>query len=100
LAPITSFDDVVSVTALVNHLPYGLAAYVMTRSLARAAAMSETLESGMVGINHFSVSTPASPFGGVKESGYGSEGGIEGLDAYLVVKTITQRISGSDLQPN
>lgn len=97
LAPLVPFRSVAEVTAKVNALPYGLAAYVMTRSLARAAAMTETLEAGMVCVNHFTVSTPASPFGGVKESGYGSEGGVEGLDAYLVTKTVTQRVAGLDL---
>lgn len=98
IVPIVAFDTAQEVAQRVNRLPYGLAAYVMTRSLARSAAMSETLEAGMVGINHFTVSTPASPFGGVKESGYGSEGGVEGLDAYLVVKSVTQRSAGADLE--
>ena len=71
----------------------------MTRSLSRAAAVSDALEVGMVCINHFTVSTPSSPFGGVKESGYGSEGGVEGLDAYLVTKSVTQRTAGADLEP-
>src|SRR3546814_12706123 len=82
IAPITSFRSVDEVQQKVNALPYGLAAYVMTKSLARSAAMSEALEAGMVCVNYFSVSTPASPFGGVKERGYGSDGGTEGLDAY------------------
>ncbi|MFC3674294.1 NAD-dependent succinate-semialdehyde dehydrogenase [Ferrovibrio xuzhouensis] len=99
IAPITSFRSVDEVQQKVNALPYGLAAYVMTKSLARSAAMSEALEAGMVCVNYFSVSTPASPFGGVKESGYGSEGGTEGLDAYLVTKSVTQRVAGSDLDP-
>src|SRR3546814_9640541 len=94
IAPITSFRSVDEVQQKVNALPYGLAAYVMTKSLARSAAMSEAHEAGMVCVNYFSVSTPASPFGGVKESGYGSEGGTEGLDAYLVTKSVTQREIG------
>lgn len=97
LVPIVPFATLEEVKRKVNDTPYGLAAYVMTRSLARATAMSEHIEAGMVCVNYFAVATPASPFGGVKESGYGSEGGIEGLDAYLVTKTITQRTSGADL---
>jgi succinate-semialdehyde dehydrogenase/glutarate-semialdehyde dehydrogenase len=97
VVPITSFSTAEEVQKKANRLPFGLAAYVMTRSLSRASVMSEGLEAGMVAINHFTVSTPASPFGGVKESGYGSEGGVEGLDAYLVVKSITQRTTGPDL---
>ena len=52
--------------------------------------MADALETGMVGVNHFGVSLPETPFGGVKESGYGHEGGIEGLDAYLVTKFVSQ----------
>lgn len=96
IAPFRSLEDGLHQA---NRLPYGLAAYAMTRSLARAAAASEQLEAGMVCINHFTVSTPASPFGGVKESGYGAEGGIEGMDAYLVTKSVTQRTPGADLLP-
>ncbi|GAB3482801.1 NAD-dependent succinate-semialdehyde dehydrogenase [Polaromonas eurypsychrophila] len=99
IVPIASFTSLDEVAARVNALPFGLAAYAMTRSLARATAISGLLEAGMVGINHYTVSTPASPFGGVKESGYGSEGGTEGLDAYLVTKCVTQRSSGADLGP-
>lgn len=99
IVPIASFTTLEEVAVRVNALPFGLAAYAMTRSLARATAISELLEAGMVGINHYAVSTPASPFGGVKESGYGSEGGTEGLDAYLVTKSVTQRSSGADLGP-
>ncbi len=99
VVPIAPFKTIEEAIQRANALPLGLAAYVMTRSLARASAMSNAIEAGMVAINYFTVSTPASPFGGVKESGYGSEGGTEGLDAYLVTKSITQRIAGDDLQP-
>jgi succinate-semialdehyde dehydrogenase/glutarate-semialdehyde dehydrogenase len=97
LVPITPFSSTEEAVRQANRLPYGLAAYAMTSSLARAALMSDALEAGMVCINHYTVSTPASPFGGVKESGYGSEGGTEGLDAYLVTKAVTQRTAGADL---
>ena len=99
VVPIAPFATPEEALQRANRLPYGLAAYAMTRSLARAGAASEGLEAGMVCINHFTVSTPASPFGGVKESGYGSEGGTEGMDAYLVTKTVTQRASAADLLP-
>jgi succinate-semialdehyde dehydrogenase/glutarate-semialdehyde dehydrogenase len=99
VVPIAPFNTIEEAIQLANALPFGLAAYVMTRSLARASAMSNAIEAGMVAVNYFTVSTPASPFGGVKDSGYGSEGGTEGLDAYLVTKSVTQRIAGDDLHP-
>ncbi|WP_295850250.1 NAD-dependent succinate-semialdehyde dehydrogenase [uncultured Xylophilus sp.] len=99
VVPITPFATTDEAVERANRLPYGLAAYAMTRSLQRAAAMSDALDAGMVCINHFTVSTPASPFGGTKESGYGSEGGTEGLDAYLTTRSITQRAMGADLEP-
>ena len=55
-----------------------------------AAAISDALQSGMVGVNSIAISTPETPFGGIKESGYGSEGGIEGLQAYMNIKFISQ----------
>ena len=73
-----------------NSLEYGLAAYAFTSSNATAAAIGDALESGMVGVNSIAISTPETPFGGVKETGHGSEGGIEGLGAYLVTKFISQ----------
>jgi len=98
IVPIAPFDQADEAIRRANRLPYGLAAYAMTRSLSRASLASDALEAGMVCINHFTVSTPSSPFGGVKESGYGSEGGVEGLDAYLVTKSVTQRSTGADLE--
>jgi succinate-semialdehyde dehydrogenase/glutarate-semialdehyde dehydrogenase len=73
-----------------NSLPFGLAAYTFTSSAQTANMMGDALQSGMVGVNSIAVSTPETPFGGVKESGYGSEGGIEGLQAYLSTKFISQ----------
>jgi succinate-semialdehyde dehydrogenase/glutarate-semialdehyde dehydrogenase len=81
-----AFDEMVEQA---NRLPYGLAAYAFTQSNSNAAAISEALESGMVGVNNFMISMPEAPFGGVKESGHGSEGGIEGLDAYLSTKLVS-----------
>jgi succinate-semialdehyde dehydrogenase/glutarate-semialdehyde dehydrogenase len=72
-----------------NRLPYGLAAYAFTERLSESITLSNRIESGMVGINHFTVALAEMPFGGIKESGYGSEGGVEGLEAYTVTKTVT-----------
>ena len=87
MLPFASFDDAI---AEANRLPYGLAAYAYTRSAATAAALGGAIESGMVSINHHGLALPETPFGGVKDSGYGSEGGVEGLEPYLVTKFITQ----------
>jgi succinate-semialdehyde dehydrogenase/glutarate-semialdehyde dehydrogenase len=87
LAPFESFEAVVAES---NSLPYGLAAYAFTESLATANAVSDALEVGMVGINGFGITFPETPFGGVKESGHGSEGGSEGLSDYMITKTIVQ----------
>ena len=74
-----------------NSLPYGLAAYAFTGSTRNATRIGEALESGMVTINHLGFALPEVPFGGVKESGYGSEGGTETFDGYLVTKFVTQK---------
>ncbi|HUN28141.1 MAG TPA: NAD-dependent succinate-semialdehyde dehydrogenase [Steroidobacteraceae bacterium] len=82
-----SFDEVI---AQANRLPYGLAAYAFTRNARTVNLLGEQLEAGMIGINSFQISVPESPFGGIKESGHGSEEGIEGLDACLVTKFVTE----------
>ncbi|MCI0148889.1 NAD-dependent succinate-semialdehyde dehydrogenase [Paraburkholderia sediminicola] len=90
------FTDLDAVLREANGLPYGLAAYAFTRDGALAHRLSMQLEAGMIGINTFAlgapdaIGAPETPFGGVKESGYGSEGGTEGIDAYLTVKLISQ----------
>lgn len=89
LAPIVTFKSFDEVVRRANALPYGLSAYAFTSSNATAAAIGDALESGMVGVNSIAVSTPETPFGGVKESGYGSEGGSEGLLPYLNTKFIS-----------
>jgi len=89
IAPIVPFDTLEEALQRANSLPYGLAAYAFTSSPKTAAAVSSQLQSGMVGINHFAVSIAEAPFGGIRESGYGSEGGIEGLEAYLNTKFVT-----------
>jgi succinate-semialdehyde dehydrogenase / glutarate-semialdehyde dehydrogenase len=90
LAPIVTFKTFDEVVARANSLPFGLAAYAFTTSSTTAAAIGDAIESGMVGVNSIAVSTPETPFGGVKESGHGSEGGIEGLGAYFNTKFISQ----------
>jgi len=90
LAPVVTFKTFDEVVERANSLPYGLAAYAFTGSAQTANLIGDALQSGMVGINSINVSTPETPFGGVKESGYGSEGGIEGLQAYLNTKFISQ----------
>jgi len=90
IAPIVTFKTFDEVVERANSLPYGLAAYAFTTSNATAAAIGDAIESGMVGVNSIAISTPETPFGGVKESGHGSEGGTEGLAAYLNTKFISQ----------
>jgi succinate-semialdehyde dehydrogenase/glutarate-semialdehyde dehydrogenase len=90
LAPIASFGSFDEVVEEANRLPYGLAAYAYTRSTHTAAAIGAAIESGMVSINHHGLALPEVPFGGVKDSGYGSEGGAEAIEAYLNTKFVTQ----------
>ncbi len=87
IRPFGSFDEAIEQA---NRLPYGLAAFAFTENGRQANLLGDALESGMVGINTFAISVPDAPFGGVKESGFGSEGGPEGLDSYLVTKAIHQ----------
>ncbi|AWT56370.1 NAD-dependent succinate-semialdehyde dehydrogenase [Mycolicibacterium smegmatis] len=88
VAPITGFDTEEEGIAAANDTEYGLAAYIYTQSLDRALRVAETIQSGMVGINRGVISDPAAPFGGIKESGFGREGGIEGIEEYLDTKYI------------
>jgi succinate-semialdehyde dehydrogenase/glutarate-semialdehyde dehydrogenase len=90
IAPFVPFSTFEQVVELANASPYGLGAYAFTRSMRTAGALADALDCGMVSINHFGLALPEIPFGGVKESGHGSEGGKEGLDAYLTPKLITQ----------
>jgi acyl-CoA reductase-like NAD-dependent aldehyde dehydrogenase len=87
IVPFKTFDEVVE---RANSLPFGLAAYAFTSSGATATAIGDAMQSGMVGVNSIAISTPETPFGGIKESGYGSEGGMEGLQAYMNTKFISQ----------
>lgn len=88
IAPVVSFTDIENALTEMNRLPYGLAAYAFTNDLKSARRISEGCESGMLGINTFAVALAEAPFGGIKESGYGSENGSEGLDPYLVNKFV------------
>ncbi|QKW13924.1 NAD-dependent succinate-semialdehyde dehydrogenase [Verrucosispora sp. NA02020] len=86
VAPVVVFDDEDEAVGLANASEYGLAAYVFTENLGRGLRVTERLESGMVGLNQGVISNPAAPFGGVKQSGLGREGGTVGIDEYLTVK--------------
>ena len=83
----STFDEVIEQA---NRLPFGLAAFAFTENGRRANLIGDLIESGMVGINTFAISVADAPFGGVKDSGFGSEGGKEGLESYQVVKAIHQ----------
>ena len=87
MRPFESFDDAVEEA---NRLPYGLAAFAFTENGRQAMRVGDLIESGMVGINTVGISAVDAPFGGVKESGHGSEDGPEGLDAYMITKAIHQ----------
>jgi succinate-semialdehyde dehydrogenase/glutarate-semialdehyde dehydrogenase len=88
VAPIIGFDTEEDGVAAANNTEYGLASYIYTESLDRALRVAEAIESGMVGVNRGVISDPAAPFGGVKESGFGREGGSEGIEEYLDTKYI------------
>jgi succinate-semialdehyde dehydrogenase/glutarate-semialdehyde dehydrogenase len=88
VAPLTPFDDEAEVIAAANDTEYGLVAYVFTNDLRRALRVAESIETGMVGLNQGVVSNPAAPFGGVKQSGLGREGGSVGIDEFLETKYI------------
>jgi succinate-semialdehyde dehydrogenase/glutarate-semialdehyde dehydrogenase len=88
VAPITSFDSEQEAIAAANDTEYGLVAYVFTRDIKRALRVCEGLETGMIGLNQGMVSNAGAPFGGVKQSGIGREGGNEGIDEYLETKYV------------
>ncbi|MFI6777196.1 NAD-dependent succinate-semialdehyde dehydrogenase [Nocardia sp. NPDC050412] len=92
VAAIAAFDTEAEVVARANNTPYGLVGYVFTENLRRGLRVCEALETGMVGLNQGVVSNPAAPFGGVKESGLGREGGLTGIDEFLETKYIGVRI--------
>lgn len=85
---IRPFRDEAEAVAEANRLPFGLAAYAFTRSPARAEALVESVESGLIGINTYSINVPETPFSGLKHSGHGAEGGQEGVRGYLIARTV------------
>jgi succinate-semialdehyde dehydrogenase/glutarate-semialdehyde dehydrogenase len=88
VAPVRGFDDEDEAIAAANDTEFGLVAYVYTRDIKRALRVCERLETGMVGLNQGMVSNPAAPFGGIKQSGFGREGGVEGIEEYLETKYV------------
>ncbi|WP_234194592.1 MULTISPECIES: NAD-dependent succinate-semialdehyde dehydrogenase [Pseudacidovorax] len=89
VAAIRGFDTLEDAIAEANRLPFGLSSYAYTRSIKNAHLLSQRIEAGMVWINQPATPTPEMPFGGVKDSGYGSEGGPEAIEAYLNTKSVT-----------
>ena len=83
------FKDTDKMLTEANSLPFGLASYAFTKDSKTAAKVADALDSGMVSINHFGIALPETPFGGIKDSGFGHEGGIEGLNAYLSAKFVS-----------
>jgi succinate-semialdehyde dehydrogenase/glutarate-semialdehyde dehydrogenase len=88
VAPVIGFDDEEAAIAAANDTEFGLVAYLYTADLKRALRVSERLETGMVGVNQGIVSNAGAPFGGVKQSGIGREGGPEGIEEYLETKYV------------
>ncbi len=88
VAPITTFHTDDEAITMANDTEFGLAAYAFTRDLNRALTVAEGLETGMLGINQGIISNPAAPFGGIKHSGFGREGGAEGIEEYLETKYV------------
>jgi succinate-semialdehyde dehydrogenase/glutarate-semialdehyde dehydrogenase len=92
VAPVAGFDSEEAAIAAANDTEFGLVAYVYTRDLKRAFRVVEGLETGMVGLNQGMVSNAAAPFGGVKQSGFGREGGYEGIEEYLETKYVAMNL--------
>jgi succinate-semialdehyde dehydrogenase/glutarate-semialdehyde dehydrogenase len=88
VAPVKTFRTEDEAVTAANASEFGLVAYLFTNDLRRSLRVTEALEVGMVGLNKGLVSNPAAPFGGVKESGFGREGGAEGIEEYLSVKYV------------
>jgi succinate-semialdehyde dehydrogenase/glutarate-semialdehyde dehydrogenase len=92
VAPIAPFDDLDEALEVANSLPYGLAAYAYTDSAATAEKLIAGFEAGILSVNHCSGSVPQAPSGGFKDSGYGREGGPEGLEGFLVTKRVSHKL--------
>ena len=84
--PVELLDDAIDEA---NRLPFGLAAYAFTRSNANAHQIGQRVEAGMVSINHLGLALPEVPFGGMKDSGYGTEGGSDAVEPYLITRLVT-----------
>lgn len=95
VAIINRFDTVENAIHEANRLPFGLAAYAFTDSTSRSHQISSTIESGMVAMNGMTVSFPETPFGGVKDSGFGHEGGVEGIEAYMAKRLVVEEQSAA-----
>jgi succinate-semialdehyde dehydrogenase/glutarate-semialdehyde dehydrogenase len=94
VAPITTFTTLEDGLAKASATPFGLAAYVFTRDTRTMFLAAEGIEAGMVGVNHLVIATAEAPFGGIKQSGFGREGGTEGMDAYSVAKYLNIMLEG------
>ena len=92
LAAVSAFTGMDDLVEEANRLPYGLASYAFTRSAKTTSALASAVEVGMMTINHLGLALPEVPFGGVRDSGYGSEGGAEAIEAYLNIKFVTQAV--------
>ena len=92
VAPLTPFRDLEEGLAIANSTEFGLASYVFTRDLRTAFLASEGIEAGMVGVNNMAIATAEAPLGGVKHSGFGREGGSEGVLDYTVAKYVNMMI--------
>ncbi len=93
LALVSKVDSVAQAITMANSLPYGLAAYAFTNSANTAEKLAQSIQCGNLAINHFTASFAETPFGGVKDSGYGREGGTEGLDCYTVAKLVSYKMT-------
>ena len=91
VALIVPFDTLDEAISEANRLPFGLASYAFTASSKTAQALSDRVEAGMLSINHLGIGLPEIPFGGIKDSGHGSEGGTEAIEAYLTTKLVTHQ---------
>ena len=92
VAPIATFSDMTDALSKANSTQYGLAGYVFTTNTRTAFLASEGIEAGMIGVNTLLLATAEIPFGGVKQSGFGREGGTEGIESYTVAKHINIRL--------
>lgn len=92
IAPMIAFHDLEEALAEANRLPFGLAAYAFTTNQKTSAAIADQINAGMLGLNSFNIASPETPFGGVDYSGYGSEGSVEGVQAFLRTRLVTETV--------